>query len=32
MMYFCRLPPDSDPAIASGPVALTANAAITSPV
>ena len=32
MMNFCRLPPESDPAIAPGPCALTAKAAITSPV
>ena len=32
MMYFCRLPPDSEPAVDAGPSALTANAAITLPV
>ena len=30
MMNFCRLPPDSDPAVASGPVAFTAKTRITS--
>ena len=30
MMNFCRLPPEGEPAVAAGPVALTAKAFITS--
>ena len=29
MMNFCRLPPDSEPAVERGPVALTAKVLIT---
>ncbi len=32
MMYFCRLPPDNEPAVAPVPVALTEKVAITRPV
>jgi hypothetical protein len=32
MIYFCKFPPDSDPAVEPGPSALTAKSAITLPV
>ena len=32
MMYFCRFPPESDPASDAGPSALTAKSAMTLPV